>query len=256
MHPQCRSQLRHPQTPITKTTSLEHPLESIPSSLEGALNAHSNTLKPNNASGKAADPGGLDPDAFRRLSLSTISGLSDDGRTGRSGSHVSHSRYASHSPAPPTTWRAAFRLFWQRNRGLWLVTMSQFFGALMNVATRLLELDGEGMHPFQVLFVRMGMTMILCCAYMWFTKVPYFPLGKKEVRKLLVVRGLSGFFGIFGMYCKLLPPRLQSFYNSFCELPDPWLQLLRGSFIVDAAIRHDFICLPFPFRGQSFDMRF
>ena len=36
--------------------------------------------------------------------------------------------------------------------------MSQFFGALMNVATRLLELDGEGMHPFQVLFVRMGMT--------------------------------------------------------------------------------------------------
>src|ERR1700728_5277369 len=110
-----------PQTPTPKTTFLEYPLESIPSSLEVALNGHSNTQKSINTPSKAADPGGLDPDAFRRLSLSTISGLSDDGRTGRSGSHASHSRYASHSPAPPTTWRAAFRLFWQRNRGLWLV---------------------------------------------------------------------------------------------------------------------------------------
>jgi hypothetical protein len=93
----------------------------------------------------------------------------------------------------------------------------------MNVATRLLELDGKGMHPFQVLFVRMGVTMILCCAYMWYAKVPYFPLGKKEVRKLLVVRGLSGFFGIFGIYCKFLLPRLQIFYNSCCELLGLWL---------------------------------
>jgi hypothetical protein len=193
-----------PKAPTTKITSLEYPLEGIPSSLEVALNGQSNTPKSINISSKAADPGSLDPDAFRRLSFSTISGLSDDGRTGRSGSHVSHSRYASHSPAPPTTWRVAFRLFWERNRGLWLVTVSQFFGALMNVATRLLELDGAGMHPFQVLFVRMGLTMILCCVYMWYTKVPYFPLGRKEVRKLLVVRGLSGFFGIFGMYCKFL----------------------------------------------------
>ena len=103
------------------------------------------------------------------------------------------------------------------------MTMSQLFGALMNVATRLLELDGKGMHPFQVLFVRLGVTMILCCASMWYAKVPYFPLGKKEVRKLLVVRGLSGFFGIFGIYCKFLLPRLQIFYNSCCELLGLWL---------------------------------
>jgi hypothetical protein len=82
------------------------------------------------------------------------------------------------------------------------VTISQFFGALMNVTTRLLELEGEGMHPFQVLFARMGITMVLCCSYMWYTKVPYFPLGMREVRWLLVVRGLTGFFGIFGMYCR------------------------------------------------------
>jgi hypothetical protein len=96
----------------------------------------------------------------------------------------------------------------------------------MNVATRLLELDGEGMHPFQVLFVRMGVTMVLCCAYMWYTKVPYFPLGKKEVRKLLVVRGLSGFFGIFGMYCKFLLPLVQCSYNSSHKLLYLWLRLV------------------------------
>jgi hypothetical protein len=96
----------------------------------------------------------------------------------------------------------------------------------MNVATRLLELDGEGMHPFQVLFVRMGLTMILCCAYMWYTKVPYFPLGKKEVRKFLVVRGLSGFFGIFGMYCKFLLPPVQGSYKYSHDLVNLQLRLV------------------------------
>jgi len=93
--------------------------------------------------------------------------------------------------------------FWQRNRGLWLVSLAQFFGALMNVTTRLLELEGEGMDPFQILFARMGITLLCCCGYMWYTSVPYFPLGQKGVRSLLVARGLMGFFGIFGMYYSL-----------------------------------------------------
>lgn len=83
------------------------------------------------------------------------------------------------------------------------MTFSQLFGALMNVTTRLLELEGEGMHPFQVLFARQGLTVIFCTAWMWWNKVPDFPLGKKEVRGLLVARSVTGFFGIFGMYCKL-----------------------------------------------------
>lgn len=43
--------------------------------------------------------------------------------------------------------------FWSRNKGLALVFMSQFFGTLMNVTTRILEKEGnegKGMHPFQV----------------------------------------------------------------------------------------------------------
>ena len=31
-----------------------------------------------------------------------------------------------------------------------LVLLSQFFGGLMSVTTRLLETSGSGMHPFQV----------------------------------------------------------------------------------------------------------
>ncbi|KAH8596421.1 hypothetical protein B0O99DRAFT_498117, partial [Bisporella sp. PMI_857] len=93
--------------------------------------------------------------------------------------------------------------FWYSNLGLFLVTISQMFGALMNVTTRLLEGEGEGMHPFQVLFARMPLTLVFCCLILWYKNVPGFPLGIKEVRWLLVARGLTGFFGIFGMYYSL-----------------------------------------------------
>ena len=48
----------------------------------------------------------------------------------------------------------------------------------------------------------MGITALLATLYMWYKKTEDFPLGKKEVRWLLVARGLAGFFGVFGMYCK------------------------------------------------------
>ncbi len=45
------------------------------------------------------------------------------------------------------------RAFYNKNRGLAYVLAAQFFGTLMNVTTRLLEVEGnhgEGMHPLQV----------------------------------------------------------------------------------------------------------
>lgn len=149
-----------------------------------------------------SDNGLLDPDSFRRLSTSTLDALSDDGRSLRTTSRASHIR-RSHSPIPPLSWTATAQTFWARNRGLLLVSLSQLFGALMNVLTRSLELEGSGMDPFQILFARMGITMLCCIFYMWWASVPYFPFGQKGVRKLLVARGLSGFFGIFGMYYSL-----------------------------------------------------
>lgn len=61
---------------------------------------------------------------------------------------------------------------------------------------------GKGYHPFQILFARMGITVICSSYYMWYNKTEHFPFGLREVRSLLVARGLMGFFGVFGMYCK------------------------------------------------------
>ncbi|KAF2266668.1 hypothetical protein CC78DRAFT_491552 [Lojkania enalia] len=121
-----------------------------------------------------------------------------NGRTGRR---------ASPSPTPPRTLRSKIQLFWARNKGLALVMISQMFGTLMNVTTRLLEIegnDGKGLHPFQILFARMSITVICSSFYMWYKKTEHFPFGMKEVRPLLVARGLTGFFGVFGMYYSLL----------------------------------------------------
>ncbi|KAL1797240.1 hypothetical protein ACET3X_003846 [Alternaria dauci] len=76
----------------------------------------------------------------------------------------------------------------------------------MNVTTRILEMEGNkgnGYHPFQILFARMSITTACSSFYMWYKKTEHFPFGMKEVRSLLVARGLFGFFGVFGMYCKL-----------------------------------------------------
>lgn len=107
----------------------------------------------------------------------------------------------------PRRLRARLNKSWIRNKGLFLMLVAQFFGVLMNVTTRILEIegnDGKGFHPLQILFVRMGITCILASSYMYWRKTPHFPLGAPEVRSLLVARGFCGFFGVFGMYYSLL----------------------------------------------------
>lgn len=59
-------------------------------------------------------------------------------------------RYPSVSPSPPRSWRDACRASWKANKGLVLVLVSQLFGALMNVTTRLLETSEAPMNTFQV----------------------------------------------------------------------------------------------------------
>ena len=150
--------------------------------------------------------------AFARSS-DTISDLStysrdneNERRAGRLLTSSGVHRLPSRSPAPPpTTWRGKSRVFWAKNKGLALVSLSQLFGVMMNVTTRLLEMDGSqgaGMHPFQILFARMTGTILLSCTYQWLARVETAPFGPKEVRKLLIARGVGGFFGVYGMYCK------------------------------------------------------
>lgn len=50
-------------------------------------------------------------------------------------------------------------MFWERNKGVIYVLAAQVFAVLMNLTTRLLELEGNhgaGMHPFQVSIYRIS----------------------------------------------------------------------------------------------------
>ncbi|KAF1849582.1 uncharacterized protein K460DRAFT_215 [Cucurbitaria berberidis CBS 394.84] len=131
-------------------------------------------------------------------------------RLGRYSEHVpAHGDrgHASHSTNPPRGFKGRIQLFWVANKGLALVLISQLFGVLMNVTTRMLEMegnDGKGYHPFHILFARMSITVLCASTYMWYKKTEHFPFGMREVRPLLVARGLLGFFGVFGMYYSLL----------------------------------------------------
>jgi hypothetical protein len=88
--------------------------------------------------------------------LSELSIYSDELRYSRPlVSNDAAGRLPSTSPVPPQRdRRGTTNALWIRNKGVVLVLLSQAFGSLMNVATRILETDGahgKAMHPFQVL---------------------------------------------------------------------------------------------------------
>ena len=74
----------------------------------------------------------------------------------------------------------------------------------MNLSARLVELEGDGMHPVQALLMRHSITALCCTTYMWWNKTPDFPFGKKEIRWLLWLRGACGFWGIYGVWYSMM----------------------------------------------------
>lgn len=124
-------------------------------------------------------------------------------------------------PAPSSN---LWKLAWTNNKGVFLIILAQAVGSTMDAIVRFLQQGGHGMHPFQVsdvkalgqilyikkylltsvqvIFARMSMTFLLSSLYMWWEKVPDFPLGKPSVRGWLILRALCGFFGLFCLYCK------------------------------------------------------
>ena len=56
---------------------------------------------------------------------------------------------AAAAARPRRAWQASLRVFWLRNKGMFLVLLAQMFGASMNVMTKVLEMESS-MHPFQV----------------------------------------------------------------------------------------------------------
>ncbi|KAK3344713.1 hypothetical protein B0H65DRAFT_425241 [Neurospora tetraspora] len=162
----------------------------------------------------------LQPSALRSL---TTSPFSEHELLSPSFQHIRRTLSRSPSPPPPRSFqqqhgpdrpntsnlKSRISNFLHRNRPLFQVAIAQLFGALMNLAARLLELSGEGgkeagMHPFQILFARMFLTALLSLLYMHWKKVEYAPWGRREVRWLLVLRGVTGFFGIFPLWYSML----------------------------------------------------
>ncbi|KAJ5689647.1 hypothetical protein N7462_004039 [Penicillium macrosclerotiorum] len=99
---------------------------------------------------------------------------------------------------PRSAWRAQARVFWLRNKGMFLVLLAQMFGASMNVMTQVLEIHSS-MHPFQILFARMSITAVASYLYMWYARVPA-PFGTRPVIWLLLIRATCGFMGVYGLY--------------------------------------------------------
>ena len=106
-----------------------------------------------------------------------------------------------------TTWRQKASNAWQENRGVVLMIFAQFFGSAMAAIARLMETqttDETPMHPFQILFARQSVTVVLSLLYMWWARVPEAPLGPRKIRPILALRGFGGFFGVAGLYFSLI----------------------------------------------------
>lgn len=96
--------------------------------------------------------------------------------------------------------RAKIHLFWGTNRSYLLVIISTLFGSAMTLFTKLLETGNDGMHPFQILFLRMAISFVFCTAAVYLKHPVEHPLGPRGLRWLLVLRGFTGFFGIYGIW--------------------------------------------------------
>ncbi|KAK8147038.1 hypothetical protein G3M48_002242 [Beauveria asiatica] len=120
-------------------------------------------------------------------------------------SPLSQAIYSGRDGQPGLTQRQSFiRKFWQNNIPSICVALAQLFGALMNLSARFMELEGDGMHPVQLLFYRQGLSAVGCSIYMWRAGFADFPIPHKGTRLLLFLRSFSGFFGIFGMWYSMM----------------------------------------------------
>ncbi|KAI0641731.1 drug/metabolite transporter [Trametes meyenii] len=91
----------------------------------------------------------------------------------------------------------------KNNTGLLLIALSQAFTSLMGVFVKMLSTTENPVPPVELIWVRMVLTWVVCASYMTLVNVPNPILGPREIRLLLIVRGLAGFVGLFGTYYTL-----------------------------------------------------
>ncbi|CAL1702541.1 unnamed protein product [Somion occarium] len=102
------------------------------------------------------------------------------------------------------TWYFGAKTVFNNNTGLLLIAASQAFFSLMNVFVKKLSSLEDSVPALELIVVRMIMLTWICCvSYMLVTRVPDPFRGPKGVRILLILRGLFGFFDLFGLYFSL-----------------------------------------------------
>ncbi|KAA8908369.1 hypothetical protein FN846DRAFT_1011185 [Sphaerosporella brunnea] len=84
---------------------------------------------------------------------------------------------------------------------MWLL-LTEFIASVMALMTRYLEIQKEArpLHPMNIISWRMTAAFVVCLLIGWLKKVPHFPLGRRDLRGLLCLRGLGGFVGVVGFY--------------------------------------------------------
>ncbi|KAG2148840.1 integral membrane protein DUF6 [Suillus clintonianus] len=124
--------------------------------------------------------------------------------------HVIRHNYGSTQPTSGTSQdngaidgRPSVPGFIASNAGMLYIIASQFFFASMNLSVKMLNSLEPPVHAFEVIVVRMGITLICCVIYMIIMRIPDPIVGPKGVRTLLVIRGVSGFIGLCGLYISL-----------------------------------------------------
>ncbi|KAG1782208.1 drug/metabolite transporter superfamily [Suillus placidus] len=93
--------------------------------------------------------------------------------------------------------------FTANNAGMLLIIYSQFFFASMDISVKLLNALEPPVHTLQIVLIRMSITFVCCEIYMTVTGIPDPIAGPKGVRMILLIRGITGFFGLSGMYWSL-----------------------------------------------------
>ena len=112
------------------------------------------------------------------------------------------------------------------NTGIYFLLVAQFFNTIMSLSTKLLVTDHlrqeqnqtttsdsednssasqDSIHPFEILFVRMAITLFFSFIYTRRNNITIFfkESGFPIVKLLLCARGTFGFMGAFGLYSSL-----------------------------------------------------
>ncbi|KZS95284.1 hypothetical protein SISNIDRAFT_484145 [Sistotremastrum niveocremeum HHB9708] len=112
-------------------------------------------------------------------------------------------------PTASPTSCSADRLFkrcrdvYEANVGLIMIAVSNIFGCGMNVCVKLLNGLENPVPAIELVGLRMFFTYFICIAYMHYTNVSNPVLGPPDVRLFLVLRGFTGFCGLFMMWKSL-----------------------------------------------------